>query len=653
MNNTSDGNVFGVVASENDLRRTSPSILERRVSTRGSLELAHNVATSQDAGQRRSKSSTSLQKLQTLLPSPKHFLQGVQVHNFLDVMNLPDPPTPDDTQQQSLDVIRRRRRRLSSPAPSPLCDMHTNSPSPLLTQPQQQKKKRRTSLCHVASPLEGVNLNANCIDPASGAASGGSGSHCTFSGRATTKPLFSSSSDLATFKKPPRSRRRTSLCHVASPLDQVQSESLVGPESTLKRRRLLPPSVQQHAGPTKNSDPAAGAEAPQELPSPQSDATAVDDALSIPKKLDQPDASDMVYVLSEVRSLVHAYTSNLALQKDCERQEEAQALLLSQIRRFTGYIVTPPVTELPETEATNEHMHLQNRRKLELWMKMGPDLKLMDQYKQEVAEKVQEITGARFDKHRGSYRYFDTETNHRISAEVYEHRYLQMLEATTNPWAEYFERLRRVEQEREYRIPKEEEMQVDAALHEAMQVDNGDDEADALPGTTLDSENAVDMTAEGPLSEEGDEMILPAYHASIKVDPPLTSPNDAMELTAWNNGNSQDLRDTVDWNAPISIGRSVMDSEAQDHQVGVGISEKENAPLNVDEASATSAMNKSKGTTESPMLLPLPSRDETSTNPAIAKAEERLWTSIDAALEIYSREVLDIRRREAATSRQI
>jgi hypothetical protein len=43
------------------------------------------------------------------------------------------------------------------------------------------------------------------------------------------------------------------------------------------------------------------------------------------------------------------------------------------------------------------------------------------------------------------------------------------------------------------------------------------------------------------------------------------------------------------------------------------------------------------------LLLSLPSRDELSSDPEIAAAETKLWHSVDAALEIYSKEVLKIR----------
>ena len=43
------------------------------------------------------------------------------------------------------------------------------------------------------------------------------------------------------------------------------------------------------------------------------------------------------------------------------------------------------------------------------------------------------------------------------------------------------------------------------------------------------------------------------------------------------------------------------------------------------------------------LLLPLPARDETSSDPNIAAAEANLWSAIDAALAIYSNEVLSIR----------
>jgi hypothetical protein len=71
------------------------------------------------------------------------------------------------------------------------------------------------------------------------------------------------------------------------------------------------------------------------------------------------------------------------------------------------------------------------------------------------------------------------------------------------------------------------------------------------------------------------------------------------------------------------------------HPANDAVSEEMNAP---------SARLEANSRDSSSMEFLLPSRDVISPNGAIARAEKRLWDAIDAALEAYSEEVLEIRK---------
>jgi hypothetical protein len=61
------------------------------------------------------------------------------------------------------------------------------------------------------------------------------------------------------------------------------------------------------------------------------------------------------------------------------------------------------------------------------------------------------------------------------------------------------------------------------------------------------------------------------------------------------------------------------------------------------ESTGSASTGATKAATSTPArLLPLPSRDEASSDPEIAEAERELWDKIDAALEEYSHKVLMI-----------
>ena len=77
--------------------------------------------------------------------------------------------------------------------------------------------------------------------------------------------------------------------------------------------------------------------------------------------------------------------------------------------------------------------------------------------------------------------------------------------------------------------------------------------------------------------------------------------------------------------------------------------EQENVlPMN-DEPKAVvdSVLNEDTDDESSQLLLPLPSRQDTSDDPEIAAAEQRLWSEIDQALERYSRQIIAIRQARA------
>lgn len=67
-------------------------------------------------------------------------------------------------------------------------------------------------------------------------------------------------------------------------------------------------------------------------------------------------------------------------------------------------------------------------------------------------------------------------------------------------------------------------------------------------------------------------------------------------------------------------------------------------PVSSDSASTVAATSTTATATPA-RLLPLPSRDESSSDPEVAKAERELWDKIDAALEEYSNKVLLIQER--------
>ena len=224
-------------------------------------------------------------------------------------------------------------------------------------------------------------------------------------------------------------------------------------------------------------------------------------------------------------------------------------------------------------------------------MKMGPELKNMDKMKQMKAKVVEEITGCRVEKAGGGKsRYVHQRTNRRIRPADYEEMYMTMQDEFTSirskAWGSYFAHLRQEQQQKTENRPQDPCSATKRLFG-------------ASPRPLNRRQDNMDLTAEDDLPEESEESPL------VQVE--------TVELHQVSASNEEDV---------------VKDNDGSSYH----------------------DMFPEKKATDEKKLLPLPSRDETCSDPDIARAEKKLWRSIDEALEVYSGEVLAIRAAKRAKS---
>ena len=345
-----------------------------------------------------------------------------------------------------------------------------------------------------------------------------------------------------------------------------------------------------------------------------------------------------------IRNLVREYCS-LPLE---DRNNSNQA---KEIERMTGYSLVPsaakqqqsqqkrsgvdlnwsgsPRDARPEDMVTKQNESVMAKR--ELLLKLGAMVDLMDKRKAEDTKEMEASTGCRSQRSRsGKYRYYHLFSNRKISPTEYGELYLATLKQSK---VEISRRIQDWLQESNMSVEEIDEQCVKiSALVEAVQqpFGNGEDQ-----GSDVSAQDST-LTIMNPRKiEDG--------RAGSESDMDESPSSDSGFASSTNNVYSpprvavKQARDGV---------QSSDDSESME-EGGKSILSLGDTSLEVETSETPKDAESTNGASELLELL-LPSRDETSDDPEIAAAEERLWLEIDAALERYSRQVIAIHEARAS-----
>lgn len=342
------------------------------------------------------------------------------------------------------------------------------------------------------------------------------------------------------------------------------------------------------------------------------------------------------------------------------------------IEESTDYPLLQPVFDSHPLSHSNRRAVLQ---------KMAPVIEEIDKRKIEETEKWQRETECRVERSKsGRYRYIAIATNTKVPSQEYKNRYMAVLEreapvrlARANEWKaklnmklssldsqrpdtsvytkEAWDALMPVAtdmetEETDYAITQE----LDLSSVLAMNVKPNDEsmtrntQQECLLGDQSSMEicdTSVSMMeveeSELPLDFEPPRPML-AKHPSLR-ESPFKNPADDEKRTPIQDAPNSEI------NLDTTIKPTVSNEDEQEgHSTGGEVSNGD-ATIHESATLEAPAAHTAIVTRNSSQLLPFPDRDATSKDPDIARAEQRLWSRIDAALQEYSHDVIMILNR--------
>jgi hypothetical protein len=589
-----------------------------------------------------------------------HFLHGVQMQDCSNVMDLPDPPSPADDvvlgvqglmtlQKGSPEGLPPRRRRSLSGA-LPLRDStteHENYTAGKRSSDDEQsrkplKKRHRKSLCHVASPAEPSSHKG---DEGKGPSRGDINEKMI----AEEGTKEGGASDAC---KPPNDSTLGKLgSHLRSTGDNWGNGCREEEAWNEVAEAFQPPVDRKLETQRKESpiQPRLGVSAPH--------IRGDSEKQQVPRDQSISDTAELAASLQSARELIHAYTSS----KSKGSSQEETAVLLDYLEHKTGYVATrPDMTSPPESFKTEAMMHSMH---LDLCDRLGPGLQHVDQMRKAVTADLQRKTGCRVEKLFGRYSYFLEGSNRPVSPDEYEEKYRQwaLMKREAAAWGEHFDQLRALDAaKRETNdLGTKERSDTDDANSQprstdAHEVSNDDDEPSSIVNESDNFEASAEIAtahkAEHELQDKAREITSDNEKDVACGESQEREPASNKEITELEECNALPYLESVGNKNQATYAGCDEDSHSPTSpEVQVEVShppekvKEESSPEDTLLPDDDEEMEDAPSESTSELLLPLPSRDETSSDPAIAAAEERLWRAIDEALATYSREVLALR----------
>ena len=518
-----------------------------------------------------------------------HFLKGINFDEQTDLLALPSPPSKKKrSRRQSTSILQKKT--------TPLQDMTNNdttlSPRAISKEKQSggiSKSKKRRSLCHVPSPIENFRNDFIVKEPP------------------TKKRSPESTTRSGSLEIEPQKEPLTMELDLEEESDDENDPKLHSNRRKRNRRRqsiLLPSELEtgEVSHPVlvvkghESEDRTASLQTP--IPNP---------AFGSRDTANTASAKDS---LAEMQKLVRSYCS---LPIDSEARIEC----VDKIRYKTGYSLALPTSSFEaasmgtteDTESTQQDSFRSQRR--DLLTRIGPAVERMEHAKKAQAQSVEQTTGCTVEKTRsGKYRYRNT-SGVKVPTDEYKTRYLVMITA------------HKLEKTREYE-----------AIREELE--------------SLIQETGVEAGGNSPNSVEREHPTIVADNDEV----------DRSEEVDWKHSDEKDdcnKNDMEHESSPMSATtqNSTTPSaktpspsiQPQDNMVESQEMDEHSAEETAQQHATVKRPERMEDT-----VIPFPDREEESEDPDIARAERKLWHSIDAALDEYSREVLAIQAKRRAMS---
>ena len=328
-----------------------------------------------------------------------------------------------------------------------------------------------------------------------------------------------------------------------------------------------------------------------------------------------------------IRSLVREYCALPISGRQSSKQAE-------EIERLTSYSLIPPAArQRKETRNNGVDLNWSGSPttgylmpKRELMLTLGALMELIEERKVLDTKKMEAQTQCRVHRSRsGKFRYFHIFTNGKVSPATYEQRYLAALERSKAESQKHIQDwIKRIEgrpcqplwtgdDTKVMNLKNNDSTVIDCEPYRGIQ-ENDEHNTKTLPPTKDVAEHSPHSFGSVDIIVTDSSLEPSASTLDKDKDDPLSAVVE--KVGGYAQGNDTDSRmELVDASSSSPTDSLLQETELQG-----------------DDDDLTD------------LLLPLPSRDEASTDPAIAAAEATLWAAIDSALETYSRQVIAIRK---------
>lgn len=518
----------------------------------------------------------------------RHFLRGINLNQCQDILSIPSPPTPGSSE-------RRRHRRLSM-------SFLTNK----VSTPFQDTTNRNTGI----SPL--ANGSYAILDP-----------------------------------KAERSKKRRSLCHVPSPLENGGNKSKRPPPATSVVFEESDDEIEHSDRRKKRSKRRQSLLLPSEHTesfgmqpfSLESDNITIraDNTGAKVKSLSRSDFADL-------QKLVRGYCSDVASSHATQHRLQCA----DTIKERTGYVLCCRHLASDKEELSESTVDNNNSNRMKLLKEKEPVLMQMERERKAETEEEKLLMRCSFEKSaRGKYRYTDL-NGKKITRDEYRIRYAQMTTRKKEDKMHAFKVLRAridpvptamISQRRPFGNDgddDEEEPKPPETLPKPHRDDDDDKDCDdsqsrCEPRSTQKGTKKATEAPSLPLHETD----LSPKHQTGNI---LTDSSPKMQTGSIVTEKGQILQEPNHTN--FGSDRVEVAPQAK------GVASRKKTDDSKDHV-----IRASEPGGEQDCLLPLPSRGQETGDPEIAEAESRLWKAIDTALETYSMQVMAIQaRRKAETT---
>jgi hypothetical protein len=528
----------------------------------------------------------------------RHFLQGVEIDTCADILSIPDPPSP------SSDNDNMKKSSKAVVFASPLRDVSNADEAPSSTTQTQTSQKRSSpsSLVSSSSPSSTTSTTTP---------------HNNMKRVRWTPTSTVQTSPLVSQKK--RLQRRRRLCGYLEQAEQQQEEEA----SSLSPSSSSLPNHEDEVQGTEfiQHDEENGEEESSSMSSRRKQGASTFVTVKVAPTLppppsftpsppppqkqvamyripNQPDTQG----LQEIRKLVHAYT----LLPEDERFESQP---VKDIERLSGgYQLVPAYLA---DGRVSEADKLQRRQ--HIFANLTSRMEGIDDCKRRDVQLTEEATQCTAQKLRGGYvEYTHIPTGRKVPPQEFEARYMCMIDEVTsirsNAWGAYFAKLGQ-------------ELQTSSSLSSSSSSSSSSSEDTSSTPSDTDNNNTQEGYSSVDQSVTVEEEELPSQ-LETNLDL-IETPAAAAEVV--------DQED--DQICPHVIYKNIKCTSQ---------TKSASLELQKDLTTPTKVERRPLSPTSPDMLLPFPSRDKPSEDVLIARAEAKLWNTIDTALEVYSKEVLEI-----------